>query len=349
MPKIIIIDGVIGWDIYPRLIRRQFDDSDGKEIEIHLASPGGFVFDGLEIYNIIRDYNENVNKVKIIIKALAASMASYISLSVPVSQRYAEDNAVFMIHNPWSFMIGDYRDMKKEAKELEAITNLLAKGYSNSSSHSITEILQLMNDETWLYGDEMLDSNFVSEIIKHDNNTQNYSKDETLLLSKQKFDSMLTELKKSKDDFKNDLSRAAALISINIINKQSKIPASAGKNNNTEVIMNLEEFKKNHPELYAQVIQIGKDEEYDRAKAHITMGKQSGSLDIAMKHIEEKTGFTQAVSAEYMAAGMKNQSINNRKIDDPDTKGSQTGDDGNADTKDYTEKLLKKRGVKNVK
>lgn len=112
--------------------------------------------------------------------------------------------------------------------------------------------------------------------------------------------------------------------------------------------MNLEEFKKNHPELYAQVVQIGKDEEFDRVKAHLTMGKQSGSLDIAVKNIEEKKTFTQSVAAEYMAAGMKNQSIQNRKDDEVDT-GSQTQVDDESETKEYTQKLLKQRGVKNVK
>ncbi len=124
------------------------------------------------------------------------------------------------------------------------------------------------------------------------------------------------------------------------------IPASAGKNNKTEVIMNLEEFKKENPDLYAQVVQIGKDQERDRVKAHLTLAKQANCLDIAVKHIEDGTEFTNSVTAEYMAAGMKNQSIQNRKNDDVDTGGGQAGDDDKVDTEAYKNELLKARGVK---
>lgn len=123
------------------------------------------------------------------------------------------------------------------------------------------------------------------------------------------------------------------------------IPASAGKNNQ-EVIMNLDDFKKNNPDLYAQVVQIGVDQERDRVKAHLTLAKQANCLDLAVKHIEDGTGFTSSVSAEYMAAGMKNQSIQNRKDDHIDTGGTHSGNDDETDTKTYIQQLLKSRGVK---
>lgn len=345
--KTIIIDGVIGWDVYARSIRRQLDEANGDQVEIHLASPGGFVYDGLEMHNIIRDYNSNTNKVTIIIKALAASMASYISLAVPKNQRYAEDNAVFMIHNVWGFSVGDYREMNKIGKYFEALTNLLAKGYSKSSGKKLDEIRQLMDDETWYFGDEIYQNGFVSKIIEHEKKEgNNYTRDEYLSLSKSNFDNMISNLQKHKDEAIEDLSRASALMTIK---SEIKIPASAGNNNNTEVIMNLEQLKKDHPELYAQVIQIGKDEEFDRVSAHITMGESANSLDIAVKHIKAKTGFNQAVSAEYMSAGMKNQSLQNRKSDDVTTGGQADTNDDEADTQALTQNLLKKRGVKNGK
>lgn len=347
MPEI-IIDGVIGWDVYPRSIRRQLNDAEGKEVNIQLASPGGFVYDGLEIFNLIRDYNEKQSKVNITIKGLAASMASYISLAVPKSQRFAEDNAVFMIHNVWGFSIGDYREMNKTGKEFESLTNLLAKGYSDQSGKSLSEIRQLMDDETWYYGDEIEQAGFVSSIIKHDENENeyNYTKDEKLSLAKTRLNRMFFEMQKNQTEIKQDLSKAAALITKAQI-KQIKIPASAGKNKTEGNKMTLDEFKKNHPELYAQVLQEGKDKESDRVKAHITMGRQCGNIELAAKNIEEGKEFNHTITAEYMAEGMKNTVIQNRKDDDPGSTETKTeGGDDKKDTEEYKAKLLARRGIK---
>ena len=155
-------------------------------------------------------------------------------------------------------------------------------------------------------------------------------------------------------DYNDSLKKAAASIStkkyfsgLNI--KSESIPAhNAGKNNNTEVIMNLDDFKKNHPDLYAQVVQEGRDEEFDRVQAHITMGKQCGSLEMAVKNIEEKNAFTQSIAAGYMAEGMKNTSLQARAGDEVET-GAIADDDDEADTKQLTSALLKRRGIKNGK
>jgi ATP-dependent protease ClpP protease subunit len=116
--KQIIFNGVVGVDVTADSLRKSFLDAGSEEIDLHVASPGGFVFDGLEIFNLIRDHNENKAKVNISLKGLAASMASYIALSVPVEQIKAEDNAILMIHNVWSLAVGDHRDLMKEAKEM---------------------------------------------------------------------------------------------------------------------------------------------------------------------------------------------------------------------------------------
>ena len=54
--KVIPISGVIGWDIYPKDIRAMLEAAAGEEVEIQISSPGGFVFEGLEMFNLIRRY-----------------------------------------------------------------------------------------------------------------------------------------------------------------------------------------------------------------------------------------------------------------------------------------------------
>ena len=114
---IINISGEIGCDVTPNKIKKQLDAAKGKDIDVHITSPGGFVFDGIEIFNAFRDYKKQYPKAQMMltIKGLAASMASYLAVNPAFDLVAAEDNAVFMIHNAWGGAVGDYREMKKSA------------------------------------------------------------------------------------------------------------------------------------------------------------------------------------------------------------------------------------------
>ena len=116
MAKKINISGEIGWDYFTSMLSDDLKAAKGEDLEIDIASPGGDVFAGIEMYNMIRDYKRENPKSQIMmtLKGMGASMASYIMMA-PADLRAAEDNAVFMIHNPWSLAIGDYKEMEKQS------------------------------------------------------------------------------------------------------------------------------------------------------------------------------------------------------------------------------------------
>jgi len=72
--KVIEISGVIGLDVEGKDIRNKLIEAGGEDVRIELSSPGGFVFDGLEIFNLLSQYSGNV---EIRLMGLAASMASW--------------------------------------------------------------------------------------------------------------------------------------------------------------------------------------------------------------------------------------------------------------------------------
>jgi len=78
MTKQIEIDGEIGWDVSPSMVSKQLKEANGEDVEILFSSPGGFIDDGLAIFNMIHDYKGKTT-AKII--GMAASMASYIPLA----------------------------------------------------------------------------------------------------------------------------------------------------------------------------------------------------------------------------------------------------------------------------
>ncbi len=158
--KVIPISGVIGWDVEPADIRAALEAAAGEDVDIRISSPGGFVTQGLEIYNLIRNYQGHKQTH---LMGLAASMASYIVLAG--DRIIAEDNAIFMVHNAHAAAIGDQHTLRKAADIVEALSNLIGRAYAAKSGKSSSEIQAMMDEETFLFGSEILDAGFVDEII----------------------------------------------------------------------------------------------------------------------------------------------------------------------------------------
>ena len=96
-----------------------------------------------------------------------------------------------------------------------------------------------------------------------------------------------------------------------------KVPATVAGNNNEEVIkMTIDELKTQDPDLYKKVFEAGINQERDRVQAHLTLGKQAGAMEAAVKHIEDGDGLTQTITAEYMAAGMNKADVDKREEDE---------------------------------
>ncbi len=173
--KVISISGVIGWDVYPKDIRAALDEAKGEEIEVQVSSPGGLVADGLEIYNLIKNYEGNKSSR---LMGLAASMASYIVLAS--DKVIAEDNDIYMIHNAMGIAWGDKNTMQKMSEILAGFSRIFAKAYARKSGKSIKEIEELMDDETFYFGQEILDEGFVDEIVPA---AEDAEKDKAAMLS----------------------------------------------------------------------------------------------------------------------------------------------------------------------
>jgi ClpP class serine protease len=92
---------------------------------------------------------------------------------------------------------------------------------------------------------------------------------------------------------------------------------SFNKNKQPEIRkMDLETMKTEHSALFAQVVQIGVQQERDRVCAHLTMGGASGDMDTAVSAIKDGSDMTASLQATYLAAGMNKRDLSNREDDD---------------------------------
>jgi ATP-dependent protease ClpP protease subunit len=131
----------------------------GQHIHLRINSPGGEIVEGSAIYNALTRHEGGLT---VHIDALAASMASVIAMSGnPV---YMADNALLMIHNPWTLAAGESKDLRKQADLLDTMKSNLVRAYQKKSGMEEKAIAKLMDEETWLDAVEAVALGFVDAI-----------------------------------------------------------------------------------------------------------------------------------------------------------------------------------------
>lgn len=130
-----------------------------QHIHLRINSPGGEIVEGSAIYNALTRHKGGLT---VHIDALAASMASVIAMSGdPV---YMSDNALLMIHNPWTLAAGEAKDLRKQADLLDTMKSNLIRAYQKKSGMEEKAIAKLMDEETWLDAVEAVALGFVDAI-----------------------------------------------------------------------------------------------------------------------------------------------------------------------------------------
>lgn len=156
-------------DVTPNSIRDALSEMGAvKNLDIHINSYGGSCVAGNAIINILDNYRKkNGTTFNVYIEGIAASMGSGIA-SVG-NNVYMADNALYMIHKPWSYAIGNADDMRKEINVLDTVEDTLVANYMRRFNGTEDELRQMMADETWLTADEAKEYGFVDEIIEGSN------------------------------------------------------------------------------------------------------------------------------------------------------------------------------------
>ena len=131
----------------------------GQHIDLRINSVGGSVIEGAAIFNALKRHKGGLT---VHIDGLAASMASVIAMAGEET-RIAE-NALLMIHNPWSMTMGDAADLRKEAAVLDKLKATLVNAYVRKTGQPRAAIEQMMDDETWLDATEAVAMGFADEI-----------------------------------------------------------------------------------------------------------------------------------------------------------------------------------------
>ncbi|MGE3175914.1 MAG: head maturation protease, ClpP-related [Vicinamibacterales bacterium] len=136
-------------------------------LRVHINSPGGDVQGGINIANALREQSVSKGRaVTTYVDGIAASIASVIAMA---GQKVVmADNALMMIHNPWSWQIGNAAEMRKTADVLDTMREQIVATYKWHTKDDLSdvEIKTLMDDETWMTADEALAYGFATEKVE---------------------------------------------------------------------------------------------------------------------------------------------------------------------------------------
>jgi ATP-dependent Clp protease protease subunit len=138
---------------------RKLGELKGKPLNLRLNTPGGNVFMGNAIYNLLK---ESGAVITVYVDGVAASMGSVIAM---VGERIImAENAVLMIHNPAGGVEGGAADMARMATLLETLKDGMVTAYAPKSGLSRDAVAKIMDDETWLDAEEAVAAGFADEI-----------------------------------------------------------------------------------------------------------------------------------------------------------------------------------------
>src|SRR5207253_6923560 len=129
-------------------------------------SPGGDVFAAQSIAAALERHKA---KVVAHIDGLAASAAT--AIAVACDEVYMAAGSMFMIHNAWTFAVGDKNDFMDTAALLEKVDSTLADRYAKRTGKKAPEMAALMDAETWFTADEAVAAGFANALELEEEST----------------------------------------------------------------------------------------------------------------------------------------------------------------------------------
>jgi Protease subunit of ATP-dependent Clp proteases len=134
-----------------------------KDVVVNVNSPGGDYFEGLAIYNMLRDHP---GKVTVKVLGIAASAASVIAMAGDEIQ--IARAGFLMIHNTWVVAVGDRHQLRDVAEWLEPFDQAAVDIYSARTGLEAKDIAKMLDRETWIGGAEAVEKGFADSLLSSD-------------------------------------------------------------------------------------------------------------------------------------------------------------------------------------
>lgn len=281
----LFLSGVVGYDITGEKVKNFLATNDDEEVTVYINSPGGYVFEGLEVYNLLR---ASGRKIKTVLTGLAASMGSIIFLAG--DDRVAMTGSLYMVHKPSGISWGNADEMRKEADLLDKIQGSLSDIYKERAN--IESIDEYINQETWFDTNEMSDLGIVNSsekpkikaiYSKETNEGEDMSKIDDLKAELEKVNAENAELKEKQEEAELEAQIAKAKAETEAMKAKAEAKAEADKKANEKADKDAKD-KLEKAEAEQEAKEKAEQEAKDKAEAE----KKAIDMTKAVK-VEDKT------------------------------------------------------------
>lgn len=335
--KEILINQEIGgwWGVTASSIREQLADAGDDDIKLVIDCPGGDCFEGISIYNVIRDFVRNhTNRITSYVQGMACSAASWIACAANSLNKenkiIVEDNSIFMIHNCWGVAIGDHREMEKSADFSKRIDSLIINMLSDRSGKDSKEIAKLMDAETWYFGNEIFEAGFCDEVLSGGDADPLLMMDNKMNAAKVAFNScrkkIKDEVEKNPKQYKDCLEKSFSAFngivgsSQTMTNQGKKISENSERGDGT--VMTKQEFMTQNKDLYDEVLKEGSASavanERKRVSDLFNKFEKAGNASAALEFVQNgKTIADEEVVDALLETQAKSKGLADRQADEP--------------------------------
>lgn len=266
----------------PRKVIDALSENPDEGVTVIINSGGGSVYAASEIYHALKSHK---GKVSVEIASIAASAASFLAMA-------AEDVAIaptgqIMIHNASSYAAGDYREMDKASGMLKAVNASISKAYELKTKQSREEIKAMMDEETFLTADLAVEKGFADRVLFVDGE-QDFVADKGTVLPKAVIDDMIKRMEngelKSEEEPENN---------------------TGEKEKGDDGVVNYEEIKNNHPEIFEKIKNEGRVEGAQEENGRI---KDIDNLSqLGMEELIHNAKYTEPMNAGELAIAILNK------------------------------------------
>jgi len=137
-----------------------------RDISIYINSPGGSVYAGMAIYDVMQYVP---NDIATYAMGMAASMGQFLLTAGTRGKRYALPHAQILMHQPSGGIGGTASDIRIQAEQMLYIKRTLFERTAHHTGQPVEQIEKDADRDRWFTAEEAKDYGFVDQVIRSAN------------------------------------------------------------------------------------------------------------------------------------------------------------------------------------
>ncbi len=134
-----------------------------SDISLYINSPGGSVYAGLAIYDVMQFVPNDVGTYAM---GMAASMGQFLLTAGAKGKRYALPHATVLMHQPSGGIGGTATDIKIQAEQMLYVKKTLFQRTAFHTGQSIEQIEKDADRDRWYTAEEAKEYGFIDHVVR---------------------------------------------------------------------------------------------------------------------------------------------------------------------------------------